>query len=143
MGYSIGYSGGRDIGYGVVATCDQPGCDEKIDRGMSYACGELRDDNACGLYFCINHTSFGENAQLCDRCLHNEELGEDAPASEYLPPYDKKPDHPDWIWWKLNHPSWKEWRNENSKATLAMHRRLRNMKYQPPAYIQDELKEEF
>ena len=35
MGWSLGYDGRwkRDIGYGVPAVCDFPGCNEEIDRG--------------------------------------------------------------------------------------------------------------
>lgn len=34
-------SKGRPIGYLHAATCDHPGCDAKIDRGLSYACGQM------------------------------------------------------------------------------------------------------
>jgi hypothetical protein len=48
---------GREIGYGVQATCDFPGCDEKIDRGLGYACGGMHDSGPtrCGGYFCGRH----------------------------------------------------------------------------------------
>lgn len=38
MGWSIGFDEHwqRDIGYGVPATCDHPGCGAKIDRGLSF-----------------------------------------------------------------------------------------------------------
>lgn len=41
MGWAIGYdtTWGRDIGYGVPATCDYPSCTEAIDRGLGYVCG--------------------------------------------------------------------------------------------------------
>lgn len=41
MGWSIGYDNNwkRDIGYGVPATCDHPDCNEEIDRGLAYVCG--------------------------------------------------------------------------------------------------------
>ena len=37
-------SKGRPIGYGFTATCDYPGCDNEIDRGLSYACGGMHGD---------------------------------------------------------------------------------------------------
>ena len=41
MGWSIGFDRrwNRDIGYGVPATCDQPGCGADIDRGLAFVCG--------------------------------------------------------------------------------------------------------
>jgi hypothetical protein len=41
MGWSIGFdtTWNRDIGYGVPAICDRPGCGEAIDRGLSFVCG--------------------------------------------------------------------------------------------------------
>jgi len=60
---------GREAGYGVEATCDFPGCDEKIDRGLSYLCGEspngFRDpeEPGCGNYFCPAHIA--ENNHNC------------------------------------------------------------------------------
>ncbi len=44
MGWSLGHDNrwgkfGRDIGYGVPAICDHPGCNAEIDRGLSYVCG--------------------------------------------------------------------------------------------------------
>lgn len=135
MGYSIGVGvDGRDIGYGVVATCDHPNCEEKIDRGMSYCCGGYFGDHAdsgCYLYFCTKHqqmTYVGEGKEnddsseyvdLCERCANGKA------------PFTPKPDHPDWVWWKLNHSSWEKWRQENSKEVLALMRRLDSIKYEP------------
>jgi hypothetical protein len=57
----------RPVGYAVEATCDHPGCDARIDRGLAYVCGgEHRgiqvDDHegasfvlTCGGYFCPDH----------------------------------------------------------------------------------------
>lgn len=53
---------GREAGYGVVATCDQPACVAQIDRGLGYLCGNDPDgwrdfsEPGCGLYFCGAHT---------------------------------------------------------------------------------------
>ena len=66
---------GRPIGYAVEATCDQPGCSAKIDRGMGYACGgehwgaeiEVGDQTyiTCGGYFCGAHGG----GNFCAACL--------------------------------------------------------------------------
>lgn len=49
-------STGRPIGYAHEATCDEPGCDAKIDRGLSYACGGMHgEDPGCEKYFCEKH----------------------------------------------------------------------------------------
>lgn len=59
MGYS--YCGtdsrGRDVGYGIPATCDHPGCDARIDRGMAHACGGGHGSGEwdCDQYFCSDH----------------------------------------------------------------------------------------
>lgn len=148
MGYAIGTGeGGRDIGYGVIATCDHPKCDEKIDRGMSYCCGEYTTEHGCGLYFCSKHLQLidieepeqqgvtkpidtGDFYTGCDRCAKGQA------------PYDPKPDHPDWVWWKLNHHSWARWRKENNAEVQRMRRRLKKLEYKPSdemlEWVQDE-----
>jgi hypothetical protein len=102
VSWSLGYDGNwqRDIGYGVPAYCDQPGCDVVIDRGLSYVCGNAPygGERGCGLFFCGEHM---RAACLCERCIKN--------AS----PFEAKPDHPTWIQWKLNDGSWQQWRDEN------------------------------
>lgn len=104
MGWSLGFDSNwnRDIGYGVPAICDHPGCDEKIDRGLSYVCGgePYGGEDGCGLYFCSKHMS-GYQPQRCERCENAEE------------PFDAKPDDERWTDWKMRHPSWAEWRKEN------------------------------
>jgi len=47
-------SQGREIGYAIAATCDHPGCNERIDRGLSYACGGEHGvtEWSCERYFC-------------------------------------------------------------------------------------------
>jgi hypothetical protein len=69
MSWAVGYDPNwkRDIGYGVVAFCDYPGCGAVIDRGLSYVCGgEVRRENGgCGLYFCRRHVVGAH--QLCFR----------------------------------------------------------------------------
>lgn len=53
-------SEGREIGYGIEATCDEPGCDAKIDRGLGYACGQMHGEDTywCEKYFCGKHLFF-------------------------------------------------------------------------------------
>lgn len=68
MGWAYGKnSDGREVGYGVEAKCDFPGCDEDIDRGMGYCCGGMhngmRDDSeaGCGGYFCYEQEHMYEH----------------------------------------------------------------------------------
>lgn len=53
-------SQGRQIGYAHSAVCDEPGCKVEIDRGLSYACGDMHGDDAhwCERYFCGSHLFF-------------------------------------------------------------------------------------
>ena len=97
MGWSVGFDSGwnRDIGYGVPATCDHPGCGEEIDRGLGYVCGgePYGGDTGCGLYFCDKHlwcsnkidsTGAKRFAQHCRRCISRK------------PPYTPTPDTDAW-----------------------------------------------
>jgi hypothetical protein len=101
MGWSIGESDGRDVGYGVPAYCDHPGCGKEIDRGLGYICGgePAGGDHGCGLFFCGDHLA-GSHCQ-CERCMKGKA------------PFDATPDHPDWINHKLIDESWQRWRDEN------------------------------
>lgn len=119
MGWSIGYDErwgkhGRDIGYGVPATCDHPGCGARIDRGLSYVCGSdpYGGDHGCGLYFCGSHLHFEDRGdecpQLCERCAAEEG------------PFEPTPDVQEWVDWKLSDESWGPWRAENPEAAAAM-----------------------
>jgi len=115
MGWSLGFDNkwGRDIGYGVPATCDQPGCDVKIDRGLAYVCAHQQPyggEDGCGLYFCHAHLSCGK----CERC---RAITDDGP---YIAPFMPKPDHRQWIEWKLTHESWRTWRDENPVKVALM-----------------------
>lgn len=69
-------SEGRPIGYGYEGTCDHDGCEEEIDRGLSYVCGEMHgeDEYSCEKYFCNKHhlnCIKVDNAyyNLCDPCF--------------------------------------------------------------------------
>jgi hypothetical protein len=114
MGWSIGYDDkwNRDIGYGVPAYCDHPGCTNKIDRGLSYVCCDSEPyggERGCGLYFCTDHQHMTElHHQLCSRCLRGN------------PPFAPKPDHPDWVRHKLTHESWQPWRDEHPDEVAEM-----------------------
>ncbi|HEY4295526.1 MAG TPA: hypothetical protein VGM85_03560 [Paraburkholderia sp.] len=113
MGWSIGFDENwkRDIGYGVPAICDHPDCNAKIDRGLAHVCGgePYGGERGCGLYLCGRHmtcSAFGP--QLCDRCATRRK------------PFAAKPDHPDWITWKLTDGSWHEWRDANPEEVATL-----------------------
>lgn len=109
MGWSIGYDSTwkRDIGYGVPATCDHPGCGEQIDRGLGFVCGgePYGGEHGCGLFFCSKHRQIAgdrrENASLCARCYRGRS------------PFKPTPDAPEWIEHKLTHASWARWRDKH------------------------------
>ena len=113
MSWAIGYDSNRkrDIGYGVPAICDYPGCNAGIHRGLSYVCGgePYGGGTGCGLFFCGKHLAYYDTgdeeeeftSQLCTRCGHG------------LKAFDPKPDTSEWIAWKLTDISWEEWRAEN------------------------------
>lgn len=95
----------RDIGYGVPAFCDFPGCYAEIDRGLSYVCCSQEPyggDKGCGLYFCYDHAG---PHHRCSRCTHGRD------------PFKPSPDHPDWIRRKWTDPSWAPWRAEQPSPT--------------------------
>lgn len=110
MSWSIGYDNRwkRDIGYGVVAWCDHPGCKAVIDRGLAHVCGgePYGGERGCGLYFCAKHQ--GWEGQFCERCESHQDS------------FEKTPDHPIWINHKLTDQSWKAWRLANPEACAAM-----------------------
>lgn len=116
MGWSIGTNcQDRDVGYGVPAICDYPGCNNEINRGLSYVCGDMHDggDYGCGLYFCENHLTISDKwgVSICDRCENNEL------------PYEPKKDSLEWIQWKLIDDSWYEWRKQNPNQTKRLYER--------------------
>ena len=69
---------GRAIGYAIAATCDEPGCDAEIDRGLSYACGGMHGalEFACDQYFCDSHlvslvqpsADSAQSQSICQQC---------------------------------------------------------------------------
>jgi len=73
-------SRGRPIGYAHSATCDDPGCDVPIDRGLSHACGDMhgpedkRGGIGCEEYFCSKHLFVCiDNIARCARCAEEHE----------------------------------------------------------------------
>ncbi|MEX0305639.1 MAG: hypothetical protein AB3N24_24730 [Leisingera sp.] len=85
MGYgSYTLPSGKEAGYLVEATCEHPGCNERIDRGMGFACGgDAGDQGGCSCegYFCGKHlfsvetlpdiharTELGQCVSLCHQC---------------------------------------------------------------------------
>lgn len=106
MSWSIGFDSNwnRDIGYSVPAWCDAPNCYAEIDRGLSHVCGgePYGGERGCGLFFCSKHLFLRNDLkQYCNRCIH------------YKKPYKPKPEHPEWVRWKMTDPSWAKWRAEN------------------------------
>lgn len=86
MHYTITRNGQTiEAGYGVEATCEEPGCTEKIDRGLAFLCGQTPggDEFGCGGYFCPQHHFIGPNAEtgdLCARCLDKVDTDDEDPA---------------------------------------------------------------
>lgn len=119
MGWAVGYDHNwrRDIGYGVPAVCDHPGCNEEINRGLAYVCGgePYGGEDGCGLHFCGKHLRLGvegKERQVCERCAKGQE------------PFAPKPDTAEWMRWKLTDPSWQQWRDENPAEVADMQKRI-------------------
>jgi hypothetical protein len=107
MGWSIGFDNNwkRDIGYGVPAICDHPKCNKKIDRGLSFVCGEqpYGGEHGCGLFFCSEHLIMTNRGFLCPKCARYDHK-----------PYKPKPDIKEWVDFKMTDQSWAKWREENN-----------------------------
>jgi hypothetical protein len=64
-----------EAGYAVDTVCEQDGCEEQIDRGLAYLCGETPggDEDGCGGYFCGQHLYMALDLPaaegLCKPCL--------------------------------------------------------------------------
>ncbi|MFB6392583.1 hypothetical protein [Polymorphospora lycopeni] len=80
MGYAF-YTlpNGREAGYDVPDTCNLDGCNEQIDRGMAYLCGEEPggDEYGCGGYFCYGHLFYAYppdgKPQRCPACIAKDD----------------------------------------------------------------------
>lgn len=76
MGWSYAIVNGKEIGYSVKATCDHPGCDAVINRGVDYACGDMHGAGSvsCDGYFCGKHKlgeavdKGGHRVWTCENC---------------------------------------------------------------------------
>jgi hypothetical protein len=114
MGWSYGYDKNwqRDIGYGVPATCDHPGCGKEIDRGLAHVCaGEhpRGGEHGCGLYFCGDHLQHHRKKSFCcARCYAGRR------------PYKPTPDTGKWIAHKLTDESWLEWREQHPETVAQL-----------------------
>lgn len=116
MTWSIGFDTKwhRDIGYGVPAVCDHPGCGAAIDRGLSYVCGGALHGgySGCGLFFCGPHRmpAGADRAfvELCQACARG------------IAPFEATADVPEWITHKLTHESWQRWRDQNPEEVQRM-----------------------
>lgn len=123
MGWSMGHDSrfgkrGRDIGYGVMAFCDHPGCGKEIDRGLSHVCCDQEPhggERGCGLYFCEAHHSGSTNEHhgLCARCY-----------PRVRKPFEPTFDHPRWVLHKLTDESWQEWRDGHPEEVAEMRERI-------------------
>lgn len=114
MSWAIGFDSNwdRDIGYGVPATCDHPGCGKKIDRGLAHVCCGSQPyggEEGCGLYFCGSHLFHQDgNVAKCQQCNAGDV------------PFPATPDHPEWAHHKLTDPSWEEWRRDHTDELPAL-----------------------
>jgi hypothetical protein len=135
MGWALGFVDGRDVGYGVPAWCELPGCNKKIDRGISFSCGGIPgNEYGCGLFFCEDHLRYtpldpedteheGETVPVCDPCAYRLKHPDDD-WKTWPDAYPEKPDHPEWLKWKLTDDSWQEWRKENPDKVKEMESRV-------------------
>lgn len=73
MGWSLGEVNGKPVGYSVPDVCNHPECDVAIDRGLSYACGDMPGGGqGCDGFFCSKHlvmTGLSLPRQLCAACM--------------------------------------------------------------------------
>jgi hypothetical protein len=117
MSWAIGFDErwNRDIGYGVPATCDHPGCGKEIDRGLAHVCGSepYGGEHGCGLYFCAEHLRTAgdkrDNVALCSKCYSGKGGC-----------FEPTPDTPEWITHQLTDESWQQWRDENPEEVARL-----------------------
>lgn len=87
-GYCGEDSQGRSIGYSIPATCDHPDCNNKIDRGLAYACGGMHgeSEHTCEKYFCPEHLFSadidGVYVSVCAACLYLYNVSSPEPEEE-------------------------------------------------------------
>lgn len=128
MGYAVYWSNNqqRYCGYGVPAYCDHPKCNEKINRGMGYVCGEpLQDQFGCGGYFCSKHRNHVRQPRGEDQCFENCQR-----CGTYKRSYKfTKSEHPEWVEHLLKDASWRDWRKENPAQVSCL--KKYGMHYEP------------
>lgn len=98
----------RWVGDCVPSICDEPSCDEEIDRGLSHVCGgdSFGGEYGCGLYFCEDHLvtttviDVSTWVDVCERCSKGEQ------------PFEPKADT-------------KQWRDENPEEVNKIKQSLR------------------
>jgi hypothetical protein len=83
-------SKGRDIGYGLSATCDVIDCETGIDRGLAYCCGNLdgvEGTHGCGHYYCGEHEVHHHCESFCGEafCMGEPWHGMEAEDFERVP----------------------------------------------------------
>jgi len=134
MGYQVYEVGQRYGGYGVPAVCEHPDCKEKIDRGVSFACGgEPFSEHGCDRYFCEKHLDYVYiNPETNKRCRHKNDCDCDIVqvcerCAKNKPPFPYKPEHKTWVRHILKDRSWAEWRKENP-STVERFRTVYNIK---------------
>ncbi|UJE34810.1 hypothetical protein vBAbaPP1_21 [Acinetobacter phage vB_AbaM_P1] len=114
MGYSIGQSKFegryRFIGYSVEAYCDQEGCNNVINRGMDYQCGD------CQGYFCYDCLSTHGKVEIELDEEWKHEFGEASSGCTHNGVW--KDHHPDFLRHLLTDESWASWRVEHQYDEL-------------------------
>lgn len=73
---------GDEMGYAHEGVCSEPGCETKIDHGLSYLCGEMHmDSETCSRYFCSEHLVGGnfphQRCRTCAALVPDEEETDD------------------------------------------------------------------
>lgn len=125
MGYSIGQSKFegryRFIGYSVESYCDQEGCNNVINRGMDYQCGD------CQGYFCYDCLSKHGKVEIELDEDWKYEFGEASSGCTHNGVW--KDHHPDFLRHLLTDESWANWRIRNQ------HGELKNMLKQYKHYL--------
>lgn len=114
MGYGIGQSKFegkyRFIGYSVEAYCDQEGCNNEINRGMDYQCGD------CQGYFCYDCLSQHGKVEIELDDDWKSEFGDASSGCSHNGVW--KDHHPDFLRHLLIDESWASWRVEHQYDEL-------------------------
>lgn len=67
----------KEMGYAHEGICAHPGCEKKIDHGLSYVCGGMHQGGqyGCGDYFCTKHLAYLDEPEipdpLCVTCMRS------------------------------------------------------------------------